>query len=464
MGNRISKIKPKIFFQTKSKEYEKLKSYLPDDDKEINRHHTHHFLKRCLFENNFSSPIEQKLIRNQCKVLDVACGAGTWLLDLSINYPKSNFFGLDKKPLFPKEIKPENLQFIQADILNGLPYPDDEFDFVHQETMILAYTPDQWNFVISELVRVTKPGGWIELVEPYSFAIGAGPLFVEFYTSACETFLSKGIDVKIIQQLESMLESNLNLSNVRKDEKTFILGSNGDKIGEAYLDYIFKDSANSEIIIRSISHYMGISNEKYLKVIDNLIEELDNSHMEFMIYRIYAQKNDENNVEVENEDENEGENEERVNEEENESYNEEENGKVNEIDIEKKNEKDNERENEEWYSAEENEGYDEEENEKDIEKKSDEENEREDDEEEDNEEENEGYNKENGMDNEKRNDENNERENEERNDEEENENCNEEENGKENEKDIEKNEKNNERENEEDSEYMKNMNDLQYNL
>lgn len=31
--------------------------------------------------------------------------------------------------------------------------------------------------------RVTKPGGWIELVEPYSFAIGAGPLFVEFYTS-----------------------------------------------------------------------------------------------------------------------------------------------------------------------------------------------------------------------------------------------------------------------------------------
>ncbi|GBC26003.1 uncharacterized protein OCT59_020309 [Rhizophagus irregularis] len=454
MGNRISKIKPKIFFQTKSKEYEKLKSYLPDDDKEINRHHTHHFLKRCLFENNFSSPIEQKLIRNQCKVLDVACGAGTWLLDLSINYPKSNFFGLDKKPLFPKEIKPENLQFIQADILNGLPYPDDEFDFVHQETMILAYTPDQWNFVISELVRVTKPGGWIELVEPYSFAIGAGPLFVEFYTSACETFLSKGIDVKIIQQLESMLESNLNLSNVRKDEKTFILGSNGDKIGEAYLDYIFKDSANSEIIIRSISHYMGISNEKYLKVIDNLIEELDNSHMEFMIYRIYAQKNDENNVEVENEDENEGENEERVNEEENESYNEEENGKVNEIDIEKKNEKDNERENEEWYSAEENEGYDEEENEKDIEKKSDEENEREDDEEEDNEEENEGYNKENGMDNEKRNDENNERENEERNDEEENENCNEEENGKENEKDIEKNEKNNERENEEDSEYV----------
>ncbi|PKK65155.1 S-adenosyl-L-methionine-dependent methyltransferase [Rhizophagus irregularis] len=183
MGNRISKIKPKIFFQTKSKEYEKLKSYLPDDDKEINRHHTHHFLKRCLFKNNFSSPIEQKLIRNQCKVLDVACGAGTWLLDLSINYPKSNFFGLDKKPLFPKEIKPENLQFIQADILNGLPYPDDEFDFVHQETMILAYTPDQWNFVISELVRVTKPGGWIELVEPYSFAIGAGPLFVEFYTS-----------------------------------------------------------------------------------------------------------------------------------------------------------------------------------------------------------------------------------------------------------------------------------------
>ncbi|RIA99728.1 S-adenosyl-L-methionine-dependent methyltransferase [Glomus cerebriforme] len=181
MGTKISKITTKLnFYHLKSKEHEKLKSYLPDDANEIDRYHMHHFLKKYIFQNNFSSPIEEKLMRNECKVLDVACGAGTWLLDLSINYPKSKFFGLDIKPLFPKEIKPDNLEFIQADMLNGLPYPDNEFDFVHQETMLLMLTPDQWNYAISEIVRVTKPGGWIELVEPYSFATGAGPLFVEF--------------------------------------------------------------------------------------------------------------------------------------------------------------------------------------------------------------------------------------------------------------------------------------------
>jgi ubiquinone/menaquinone biosynthesis C-methylase UbiE len=118
MGNKISKIKPKFFYQTKSKECEKLKSYLLDDDNEINRHHMHHFLKRFLFQNNFSSSIEQKLIRNQCKVLDVACGAGTWLLDLSISYPRSNFFGLDIKTLFPKEVRKINSVFVFAFFIN----------------------------------------------------------------------------------------------------------------------------------------------------------------------------------------------------------------------------------------------------------------------------------------------------------------------------------------------------------
>ncbi|RIA99738.1 S-adenosyl-L-methionine-dependent methyltransferase [Glomus cerebriforme] len=93
------------------------------------------------------------------------CGPGTWLLDLANTYEYSYFFGIDIKPVYPNEIKPGNLEFREADLFNGLPFSDNEFDFVHQESMSLIIETDQWSYVISELIRMTKPGGFIEFVE-----------------------------------------------------------------------------------------------------------------------------------------------------------------------------------------------------------------------------------------------------------------------------------------------------------
>ncbi|CAB4398835.1 unnamed protein product [Rhizophagus irregularis] len=63
------------------------------------------FLKNT-FQNNFSFLIEDNSIRG-CKVLDVGCSPGTWLLELSNTYTSSQFIGLDMKPIYPQqEIKP----------------------------------------------------------------------------------------------------------------------------------------------------------------------------------------------------------------------------------------------------------------------------------------------------------------------------------------------------------------------
>ncbi|CAI2192365.1 4172_t:CDS:2, partial [Funneliformis geosporum] len=53
--------------------------------------HAFHFVKRHLYQSNFSSPIEKRLIQEGFNVLDVACGSGTWLLDMSTNYENSHF-------------------------------------------------------------------------------------------------------------------------------------------------------------------------------------------------------------------------------------------------------------------------------------------------------------------------------------------------------------------------------------
>ncbi|PKY45189.1 hypothetical protein RhiirA4_318830 [Rhizophagus irregularis] len=125
-------------------------------DEDIDRQYFNHFFRRHVFQNSFSAPIEKKLIEGECKILDVGCGPGTWLIDLANKYEDSNFFGIDIKSVYPSEAIPENLEFVEADIFNGLPFPDGEFDFVHQEVMGLIIKAIQWDFVISELIRYIK--------------------------------------------------------------------------------------------------------------------------------------------------------------------------------------------------------------------------------------------------------------------------------------------------------------------
>ena len=80
-------------------------------------------------------------------------------------FPKSKFYGIDISPEFLKTFAP-NVTFTEGNILDGLPYPDATFDFVFSRALVAAFTVEQWhNVYIPELLRVTKPGGWIEFFD-----------------------------------------------------------------------------------------------------------------------------------------------------------------------------------------------------------------------------------------------------------------------------------------------------------
>ena len=79
------------------------------------------------------------------------------------SYPHAKFTGIDISPIQPLQVKPKNFTFIQANLLNGLPFADDSFDFVFQRLLVGAIPKDKWPFVIKELTRVLKPGGYLEV-------------------------------------------------------------------------------------------------------------------------------------------------------------------------------------------------------------------------------------------------------------------------------------------------------------
>lgn len=58
---------------------------------------------------------------------------------------------------------PKNCHVRVATAPEGLPFADNSFDFVVQHDMAIRYTRKQWDDALKELVRVTKPGGYLEL-------------------------------------------------------------------------------------------------------------------------------------------------------------------------------------------------------------------------------------------------------------------------------------------------------------
>ena len=79
-------------------------------------------------------------------------------------YPKATFIGIDISPIFPTETKFSNVTFFVANVLNGLPFEKNTFDFVFQRFLSSSHTNKQWEEVINELIRVLKSGGYLELM------------------------------------------------------------------------------------------------------------------------------------------------------------------------------------------------------------------------------------------------------------------------------------------------------------
>ncbi|CAG8634294.1 14522_t:CDS:2, partial [Funneliformis mosseae] len=123
-----------------------------------------HSVTKKVWGGNFSSPIENRLIKG-VRVLDVCCGPGYWVLDMAKTYPKSTFIGMDISPTFSEREKMTNVAFLECNVHDGLPWPNDTFDFVYQRYAWASYNEVQWKNIISEITRVCKPGGMIELME-----------------------------------------------------------------------------------------------------------------------------------------------------------------------------------------------------------------------------------------------------------------------------------------------------------
>ncbi|KAJ1568178.1 hypothetical protein HK405_003375, partial [Cladochytrium tenue] len=123
-----------------------------------------HIAIRGMFGGLFHTPQKTLFEGGGAKILDVGCGPGSWTLDMATTFPAASFVGADIVS-YDHQNLPSNVVFQKENVLEGLSFPDNTFDLVYQRALLLAVQTHQWPGVIRELARVTKPGGYIQLVD-----------------------------------------------------------------------------------------------------------------------------------------------------------------------------------------------------------------------------------------------------------------------------------------------------------
>lgn len=144
---------------------------LPKDEGEKSRLDFQHHALHLTLGNHYLAPLPQRV----WTILDVGCGTGIWPANMARLFPESLVVGLDLDTALFSTTVPENCLLRAGNILTGLPLPDALFSFTHQRFLVLAVPDDRWPDVVRELVRVTIPGGWIELVETDARVQDGGP-------------------------------------------------------------------------------------------------------------------------------------------------------------------------------------------------------------------------------------------------------------------------------------------------
>jgi SAM-dependent methyltransferase len=222
---------------------------LPKDEQEINRLDFQHFLLYHALGGNYAAPITQP-----GSILDVGCGTGRWAMEIAQTFPRANVIGLDiVTPVPSVEKPPENYLFMNGNVLEGLPFANASFDFVHMRLLFMAIPANRWPFAVRELARVTRPGGWIELVEG-GLPKNGGPALEALARWANEASRQRGIDLHLGTQVGRFLHEAWMIDIVNHDIK-FPVGRYGGRIGQmAAVDtFAMIESLRALVIMQGIA-------------------------------------------------------------------------------------------------------------------------------------------------------------------------------------------------------------------
>jgi SAM-dependent methyltransferase len=198
---------------------------LPSHPAEMDRLDQQHYVLRAALRGNYAAPVEHAK-----RILDVGSGTGQWAYDLCSEFPDASVVGFDIAPSKPEQ--PANYRFVRGNLLSGLPFAQSSFDFVHQRLMLPAIPLGSWPLVVEQLVRITRPGGFVELVEVGDRTEPRGPATMRMWQLCNELAASRGLDSTgtALRSLDHYLRE-AGMTDVKRHHVAIPIGAWGGAIG-----------------------------------------------------------------------------------------------------------------------------------------------------------------------------------------------------------------------------------------
>lgn len=191
-----------------------------EGESEISRLNFQHYMFRYAFGDDYSAPIES--VRT---ILDVACGTGRWAREMARRAPGATVIGFDinQDQLQASlaeglDVIPENCTFVQGDALRTFAFPGAGFDFTMARACSAFIPVAQWPFVVGEMARVTRPGGWVE-VRDFGLVRSSNPalneMTVKFANMAAARGIHPGAGPLLKQYLQSARLNDIHVRHIR---------------------------------------------------------------------------------------------------------------------------------------------------------------------------------------------------------------------------------------------------------
>lgn len=249
---------------------------------ETHRLDIQHVLLYSLLGGNIVAPIE-----NPTSILDVGCGTGRWCQEMATAFPHAHLTGVDI--VIPEQEThswPHNCTFLVGDVLQGLPFADESFDVVHQRLLMGAIPAARWQNVVNELVRVTRVGGWVELIESEAMFPNSGPHTQQFSQWIAEAGEQRGIDVLIGRKLKSFLQS-VKVENVHAKTLHAPMGDRTNPVEKMSADVV---QALFQSLKPLVITYLDVSKEEYDHLLTLLPKEWEECGTINPYYIMYGQR------------------------------------------------------------------------------------------------------------------------------------------------------------------------------
>ncbi|CAG8436249.1 12548_t:CDS:2 [Funneliformis mosseae] len=259
--------------------------FLPSADKNIERLQMQHFLFRCIWQSNYSAPVEEFFEPSGAKVLDVQCGSGIWMSDLANEFPNSTFVGVDDDSDRARiEIQLPNAAFLHHNIKDGLPFPEDTFDFVHQRFFTSVSEVDWRKYMLLDMIRVLKPGGLIELME-MSRLSNAGHVTIKMFEAYEKFNLSREVYQLDPHGFQQALKSTGLIKSIESEYRITPLF--GGRASQLVCQNIFKRFETKK---KEFCEFLNLSESELDENLEKMREEVIKHNTYCKTFRVYGKK------------------------------------------------------------------------------------------------------------------------------------------------------------------------------